>query len=441
MNKEHAKFYAERRKRLFNRVSKNSVVLIPSNDEIIRTGDGHYSFRQDSNFYYLTGFDEPNSLAVLLKTDNDTQFILFVRPSDPEKEQWDGSMAGFAGAKDIYQADLVYDINNLQVIMSELLQGKDKVYYNLGANQRYDGLLITWLQKLRMMHRKGIDGPHEIVNLDDLLFDLRSIKDELEKDIMRKAAQVSAAAHCRAMKKAKYCTWEYELEAEFRYECIRNGLREVAYTSIVGSGANTCTLHYNSNNQKIDKNGLVLIDAGGEYEYYAADITRTFPANGKFTEEQKQIYNLVLQAQLAAIEQVKPGNSWDKAQEVILEIITQGLVDLGLIKSNGLTLKYLILAEAYKPFYMHKSGHFLGLDVHDVGKYKIKNEWCLLQPGMVLTIEPGIYIKANMPGVDPKWWNIGVRIEDDVLVTEDGHEILTCDVPKQVAEIERLMNE
>lgn len=441
MDKENIKYFTQRRRNLFNKIQTNSIVIIPSNQETIRTGDGHYSFRQHSNFHYLTGFNEPNSLAVLLKDSNTIQYILFVRPNDPVKEQWEGKMAGFTGAKEFYGADMVYDINNLDIVLIELLQNREKLYYNFGSNDLYDNRVIGWLKKVRSMHRMGVAAPREIADLDHVLFDLRVIKDEYEQSIMRKAAKISAAAHVRAMRNAKHCTWEHELEAEFRYECIKQGLREVAYNCIVGSGANSCILHYNENNNKIDKNGLVLIDAGGEHEYYAADITRTFPANGKFSDEQKAIYNLVLEAQLAAIAEVKPGNSWDRPQEVILEIITQGLVDLGLIKSNGLTTKYLILAEAYKPFYMHKSGHFLGLDVHDVGKYKIQDQWCTFQPGMVLTVEPGIYIMANMPDVDPKWWDIGVRIEDDILVTTSGHEILSDGVPKQIVEIERLMHE
>lgn len=432
--------YAKRRSRLLEQLEPNSIVIIPSNDEIVRTGDGHFSFRQNSNFYYLTGFNEPNSLAILtLDRNKIAQFFLFVRPNNPEKEQWDGLRSGLNGAKNIYQADESFDINQRDEQMVELLKNKSKIYYSLGNNELYDKLFLKWLKAVRSMQRAGVTVPEQIVDLDSVLFDLRVLKDKHEQDAMRKAAVISAAGHVKAMQSAKNCRYEYELEAEFRYECIKHGARELAYNSIIGSGANTCILHYSTNNQPIDKNGLVLIDAGAEYDNYAADITRTFPANGKFTHEQKEIYELVLAAQLAAIQEVKPGNSWDRPQEVILEIMTAGLVKLGLIKENGKTIKELISEEAYKPFYMHKSGHFLGLDVHDVGKYKINGQWCIFQPGMVLTIEPGIYIMANLPGVDKKWWNIGIRIEDDILVTEHGHEVLTHGVPKQIADIEKLM--
>ncbi|MBP9721843.1 MAG: aminopeptidase P N-terminal domain-containing protein [Gammaproteobacteria bacterium] len=440
MDKAKLQYFVRRRDKLLQKILPNSVVIIPSNDEIIRTGDGYFSFRQDSNFYYLTGFHEPSSLAVLsTNSNNNAQFLLFVRPNNPEKEQWDGKMAGLTGAKNLYQADQVIDINTRDEKMLELLQNKEHIYYSLGCNDQYDKLLLGYLKQIRAMQRKGVGVPEQVHDLNSLLFDLRVIKDELEVELMRKAAIISAAGHTKIMQSAYQYNYEYELEAEFRFECIKNGARELAYNSIVGSGENTCILHYNTNDQSIDKSGLVLIDAGAEYENYAADITRTFPANGKFSEEQRAIYQLVLEAQLAAIEEVKPDNSWDRPQQVILEIMTAGLVKLGLIKSNGKSTAELIELEAYRPFYMHKSGHFLGLDVHDVGKYKINGQWCKFVPGMVLTIEPGIYIMANLPGVDKRWWNIGVRVEDDVLVTEHGHEVLTHGVPKQIAEIEELM--
>jgi Xaa-Pro aminopeptidase len=434
------KYFSERREKLFKTMAPNSIAIVPSNQEIIRTGDGHYSFRQDSNFYYLTKFPEPDSLAVFITGQNnaDNKFLLFVRPNNPEKEQWNGIMAGLAGAKSVYKANETHDITNRDNIILELLQNKDKIYYSLGCNDLYDSLVIEWLKKIRAMQRKGVNVPSAIVDLNNILFEQRVIKDQYEIDLMRKVAKISAAGHIKAMQCVKHCNYEYEIEAAFLNECIKQGVRATAYTSIVGSGKNSCILHYNTNDQLIDKSGLVLIDAGGEYENYAADITRTFPANGKFTAEQEAIYQLVLKSQLAAIELVKPGNSWDCCQEVILKILTSGLVELGLIKANGKTIDELIAAGAYLPFYMHKSGHFLGLDVHDVGKYKINDQWVKFKSGMVLTIEPGIYIMANLPGVDKKWWNIGVRIEDDVLITDHGHEVLTSNVPKQIVEIEAL---
>lgn len=440
-------YFTARRKKLLSKIDKNSIVIIPGNMEIIRNGDGHYSFRQNSSFYYLTGFNEPDSLAVLTPSDDSPngEFILFVRPRDPAKEQWDGLRAGLDGAKSIYKADQGYDISDINGISKtdtkiiDLLKNKAKIYYSIGHNKYYDKLVINWLNQVRAMQRAGVSAPAEIVNLDSILAEMRLIKDDYEQDLMRKAGSIAAAGHCKAMIAAKNCKYEYEVEAELLYEFNKQGARSLAYNSIVGSGANTCILHYSENNQTISQNSLILIDAGCEYENYASDITRTFPANGKFTAEQKAIYELVLSSQLAAIDIIKPGITWERAQDVILEIITSGLVKLGIIKANGQNIAELITNKAYMPFYMHKSGHWLGLDVHDVGEYKIDNKWRKLEAGMVLTIEPGIYIMANMPNVDKKWWDIGVRIEDDVLVTANGHEVLSKEVPKEIAEIESLM--
>lgn len=432
-------YFAKRRTALLKQVKENSVVIIPGNSEVQRNGDAHYQFRQDSNFFYLTGFNEPDSLAVLLNQNGASKYILFVRPKDPAKEQWDGQRAGVDGAKSIYSADEAYDIAQLDEVIIGYLKDKNKIYYDLGCNEQYDHMVISWLNTVKAMQRKGVSAPDEIVNIDNILSEMRLIKDEYEQELMLKASQISAAAHTRAMQIAKSSDYEYELEAELVHECIKHGARVQAYNPIVGAGYNTCILHYGENNKPLDKHGLVLIDAGAEYHNYAADITRTFPANGKFTDEQKTIYELVLRAQLSAIEEIKPGKTWDRAQAVILEVITTGLVELGLIKSSNKSIEELIKDEAYKPFYMHNSGHWLGIDVHDVGSYKINNQWRELKPGMVLTVEPGIYIMAGLDGVDEKWWNIGVRIEDDILVTEHGHKVLTKDVPKQIHEIEELM--
>lgn len=435
-----SEYFAKRRENLLDQVVDNSVIIIPANNELLRNGDAYYSFRQDSNFYYLSGFSEPDAVLVILKNKSDNKYILFVRPSDPAKEQWDGRRAGLAGAKTVYQADESYNIEELDTKMLDFIKNRSKLYYDLGCNTHFDQRVISWLNSVKGMQRKGISSPDEIVNLDNLLAEMRLIKDEYEQELMQKAASISAAGHVKAIKAAKNLEFEYQLEAEMVYECVKHGAKQQAYNPIVGSGENTCILHYGENNQKIDKKGLILIDAGAEYCHYAADITRTFPASGKFNTEQKAIYELVLSAQLAAIETIKPGNTWEQAQKVIIEIITSGLVELDIIESNGKSVDDLINSEAYKPFYMHNSGHWLGIDVHDAGSYKINNNWRELKPGMVLTVEPGIYIKANMENVDPKWWNIGVRIEDDILVTEHGHNVLTKEVPKQIHEIEELMS-
>lgn len=441
LDSSELKYFTARRTKLLNQVEKNSIVIIPGNSEVLRNGDAHYSFRQDSNFYYLTGFAEPDSLALLIKEqDGSHKYILFVRPRDPAKEQWDGLRAGLEGAKSQFNADESYDIADLETTIVNYIKNRAKIYYDLGFNKYYDRQVIAWLNQVKGMQRKGISAPDEIVNVDNILAEMRLIKDSLEQLQMQKACAIAAASHVKAMQATLQCEYEFQLEAELLYECVKHGARQQAYNPIVGSGANTCILHYNENNQKIDKSGLVLIDAGAEYNHYAADITRTFPASGKFTSEQKAIYELVLKAQLAAIEQVKPGSAWNTMQDAILEILTAGLVELGILHHNGKSISELIKEEAYKPFYMHNSGHWLGIDVHDVGSYKIDNKWRALKPGMVLTVEPGIYIKAGLPGVDKKWWNIGVRIEDDILVTEHGHEVLTKDVPKQIHEIEELIH-
>jgi Xaa-Pro aminopeptidase len=432
-------YFAKRRVKLLSQIEDNSIVIIPGNTELIRNGDAHYSFRQNSNFFYLTGFLEPDSLIVLIKEKEHSKFILFVRARDPASEQWDGLRAGVEGAKSLFGADLSYDIDSLDHKIIELIRNKTRIYYDLGSNIEYDCKITSWLNTVKTMQRKGVTAIDAVVSINNILSEMRLIKDEYEQYLMQKAAQISAAAHIRAMQAASKSKYEYELEADYLHECVKHGARNQAYNPIIGSGSNTCILHYNDNDQILDKEGLVLIDAGAEYFNYAADITRTFPANGKFTDEQKAIYQLVLKSQLAAIEQIKPGNTWNQAQEVILEIITSGLVELGIIKANGKSVAQLVKEEVYKPFYMHNSGHWLGIDVHDAGNYKIDGKWRVLKPGMVLTVEPGIYIKDDLPGVESKWKNIGVRIEDDILVTEHGHEVLTKDVPKQIHEIETLM--
>lgn len=437
--KTEMEYFAERRDNLVSSIEDNSIIIVPSNTEVLRNGDANYRFRQESNFYYLTGFCEPDSLALIIKENNNSKFILFVRPRDPEKEQWDGIRAGLDGACSEYCAYESYDIQQIDEKIPEYLQNKSKVYYDLGCNDNYDQKVITWLNQVKNMQRKGISAPEEVSNLGSILAEMRLKKDELEIFYMQKASKIAAASHIKAMQAVTKSEYEYELEAELMYECAKHGALSQAYTPIVGSGGNTCILHYGENNQKLDQNGLVLIDAGAEFNHYAADITRTFPVSGKFSEEQKKIYELVLRAQLAAIDEVRPGNTWDRMQATILEVLVAGLVELGILKPNGASVSELIESESYKPFYMHNSGHWLGLDVHDVGSYKVDGKWRELEPGMALTIEPGIYIKAGLKGVDPKWWNIGVRIEDDILVTKSGHEVLTKDVPKQIHDIELLI--
>ncbi len=429
--------FAERRKRLIQSIGGKGIAIIPSASLLHRNADAEFPFRQNSDFYYLTGFEEPCAIAVLLPERKSGEYILFNRVRNPEEEIWTGYRAGQVGACKDFLANEAFPIDEFDKKLLELLENREDIHYAFGANEWLDQKIIAAMNKIRGKIRSGMQAPVRIVDISHTLHEMRLIKSEAEMDLMRKAASISAEAHNRAMRYCKPGTNEYELEAEIIHEFQKNGARFPAYTCIVGSGVNTCILHYNDNNKKIAENALVLIDAGCEYQYYASDITRTFPANGKFSKEQAAIYNIVLKAQLAAIETIKPGALWSAAQEVILKIMTQGLLDLGILKGE---LSDLIEKQAYLPFYMHKSGHWLGLDVHDVGCYKVNGQWRKLEPGMVLTVEPGIYISADT-SADKRWHNIGVRIEDDVLVTKNGYEVLSKDAPKTIEAIEAMMTQ
>jgi Xaa-Pro aminopeptidase len=428
--------YAKRRRELMKMIGAEGIVIIPSANEIIRNNDARFPFRQNSDFYYLTGFDEPEAVAVLAPKRKGGEFILFNRVRDRDHEIWDGPRAGQQGAKKIYGADEAYPIEKLPEMLSELLVGRHAVHYPLGENMAFDRMLIKSVNAMRTKIRNGTQSPVELIDVLPTLHEMRLIKSPAEILLMQKAVDITADGHLRAMQACRPDMFEYELEAELMYEFIRQGALSPAYTSIVGSGRNSCILHYISNNKKIANGDMVLIDAGAEYQNYAADITRTFPANGKFSAEQADIYQLVLEAQLAAIKTIKPGTSWPAAQQAIVKVITQGLIDLRILKGR---LSDLVEKQSYLSFYMHKSGHWLGLDVHDVGRYRIGEKWRSLQPGMALTVEPGIYISADIPNVHKRWHNIGVRIEDDVLVTKKGCDVLSKDIPKKIADIEAIM--
>jgi Xaa-Pro aminopeptidase len=428
--------YAKRRHKLMKKIGDNSIVILPAAPMVKRNGDYEYPYRQQSDFYYLTGFLEPCAVMVLLPNAHDGEFILFNRKKNRAEEIWTGSRLGQTGAVAEFGADVAYPIEELQNKLPELLEGRDNIHYTLGLDLAFDKILLNAIKTLRGRIRNGLQSPFAFLDISHSIHEMRLIKDSLEVDLMRKAAEISASAHLKAMQFCRPSMNEFELEAEILYEFNKNGARFPAYTPIVGSGANTCILHYNDNNKTIAAGSLVLIDAGCEYQYYAADITRTFPANGKFSQEQALIYELVLASQKAGLDTIKPGAAWDAPQKAIVNVLTQGLLDAKILKGD---LDSLIETEAYFPFYMHKSGHWLGLDVHDVGRYKENGAWRLFQPGMVLTVEPGIYISADIPNVDPKWHNIGIRIEDDVLVTPAGYDILSKDVPKELKEIEAVM--
>ena len=428
--------FKKRRKQLMQRVGEGNIALIGSASMHTRNRDVNYPFRQDSDFYYLTGFNEPDALAVFVPGRAQGEYILFCREFDAKKALWEGAHSGLEGATTHYDADDAFPIDDLDDILPGLLENKTKVFYPMGCNLELDHNLLEWINHIRNQSRSGIIAPGELVSLALILHEMRLFKSAEELKLMRRAAEVSAHAHVRAMKACKAGLYEYQIEAELIHHFIDNGLRSVAYPSIVAGGKNACTLHYTENNSKLKNGDLLLIDAGAECDHYAADITRTFPISGRFNEAQKQLYQLVLNAQTAALEQIKPGFPWNLAHDASVEILTQGLLDLGLLKGK---LKKLIKDEKYKQFYMHRIGHWLGMDVHDVGDYKIKQEWRLLEAGMVLTVEPGLYIPPDCKSVDEKWRGIGIRIEDDVLDTPTGHEILTSGVPKSIADIEALM--
>ncbi|MCF6282377.1 MAG: aminopeptidase P N-terminal domain-containing protein [Candidatus Polarisedimenticolaceae bacterium] len=432
----NANEFKRRRKQLMRMMGDNSIAILPAAPERVRNRDVLHNYRPDSDFYYLTGFPEPEAVAVLIPGREQAEYILFCRESDATKEQWHGSRAGQEGAIERYGADDSFPITDLNDILPRMLEQCGRVFYAMGCNSDLDRRLSGWVSDIRTNSRSGLTGPIEFLALDHYLHDIRLYKSRSEIKVMREAAEISSFAHRRVMRSCRPGLMEYELEAAVIHECAIRGAREQAYPPIVGTGGNSCVLHYMENDDKLADGDLLLIDAGCELDYYASDITRTIPVNGTFSKPQRQLYELVLAAQYAAIAAVKPGNNWNAPHEAAVRAITEGLVELGILTGDVDTL---IEKEDYKRFYMHRTGHWLGMDVHDVGDYKIDGEWRLLEPGMTLTIEPGLYIPAKSKKVAKKWWNIGIRIEDDLLVTKEGHEVLSRGAPKTVAEIEAEM--
>ena len=429
--------YARRRKALMAEMEPNSIAILPAAPMYIRNRDVEHIYRQDSDFQYLSGFPEPEAVIALIPGREHGEYVLFCRERDPARELWDGLRAGQDGAVAEYGADDAFPIGDIDDILPGLIEGRSRVYYAIGSNQEFDHRLMEWINTIRSKARQGAQPPNEFVALDHLLHDLRLYKSANEVKVMRAAAEISARAHVRAMQASRAGLYEYHLEAELDYEFRKGGAKMPAYGSIVAAGKNACILHYRENEAVLKDGDLVLIDAGCEIDCYASDITRTFPVSGRFSAEQKAIYELVLAANEEAFKHIAPGKHWNEAHEATVRVITAGLVDLGLLQGD---VEDLIASEAYKPFYMHRAGHWLGMDVHDVGDYKVGGEWRVLEPGMAMTVEPGIYIAADNQDVAKKWRGIGVRIEDDVVVTRTGCEILTGGVPKTVAEIEALMS-
>jgi Xaa-Pro aminopeptidase len=419
-----------------NRLGQDSVAIISSAPEATRSNDTNYRYRQNSDFYYLTGFDEPESIAVISPKSEEHKYTLFVRPRNPEREIWDGRRAGVEGALSEHGADAAYPIEEFSAKLGDLISNARNLYYRIGANPQLDDEIIKQIASMRIMGRKNINPPEAIIDTGAILHEMRLIKSADEIELMQRAADIAAEAHVEAMKQARPGMKEYEVEALIEFIFRKNGASGPAYTSIVGSGPNATVLHYINNDATLSDGDLLLVDAGAEYRGYASDITRTFPINGRFTAAQREIYDLVLATQVDCVKRARPGTSMEELKSHSIEMLTEGMARLGLLE--GETAK-LIEEKKYEQFYMHGLGHFLGIDVHDVGRYYNDGESRRLEPGMVITVEPGLYVSEKSENIPDKYRGIGVRIEDDVLITEDGPRVLSHKVPKQPEEIEELM--
>jgi Xaa-Pro aminopeptidase len=428
--------FARRRKNLMALMEPNSIAIIPSAPEQLRSRDTEHPYRQDSDFYYLSGFSEPDAVLILAPGRRHGQFLMFCRERDPVMELWHGHRAGPEGACENFAADDAFPIGDIDDILPGLIEGRERVYYSMGRSAAFDRQIMSWVNSIRSKESTGAVPPGEFTDLNHFVHELRLIKSAAEQRVLRRAAEITGRGHRRAMSRCAPGLYEYQLEAELLHEFVTSGSRSPAYPSIVGSGERACTLHYVDNNRAMRDGELVLIDAGCELEFYACDVTRTFPVNGRFSPEQRALYEVVLQAHQAAIAAIKPGNHWNEPHDASVRAITAGLVELGLLKGK---VSALIKREAYREFYMHRVGHWLGLDVHDVGDYRVGDQWRQLEPGMVMTVEPGVYVAPGNRKVARKWRGMGIRIEDDVLVTADGCEVITQGIPRTVQEIEAQM--
>jgi len=431
----HKDEFSRRRRQLMRMMGRGAVAILPAAQPRLRNRDVLYPYRQDSDFYYLTGFAEPDAVAVLVPGRPDGEYLLFCRERDPEKETWDGTRAGPANAVSAYGADAGHSIDAVDELLPRIVGASDRVYYTMGAHPEFEQRLMAWVSRLRTRGGAGTHTPDEFIALDHFLHDLRLYKSRDEAAVMRRSARIAVQAHRRAMSMCRPGLFEYQIEAEFVHE-FRVHDAQPSYQPIVGSGANTCILHYHANDRRMEDGDLLLVDAGCEYDYYASDVTRTYPVNGRFTPEQRAIYEVVLDAHEAALAAVSPGNVWSEPHEAAVRQVTKGLKKIGLLEGS---VASLIRNREYQKFFMHRTGHWLGMDVHDVGDYKIADQWRILEPGMALTVEPGVYIPPGTRGVPKRWWNIGVRIEDDVLVTRDGADVLTRDLPRDPDLLEALV--
>ena len=424
--------HARRRRALQKAIGPKGLAIVPAAQETVRNRDVHYPFRQSSDFTYLTGFPEPDAIAVFAPGRKEGEYILFVRPRDPEREQWDGRRAGVEGAVADHGADQAFPLSELDAALPGMIDGRERLYFPIGAQTHFDAQVIGWVNQVRANVRKGAAPPETFVAIESVLHEQRLRKGAPEIRVMRRAARISADGHRRLMGLCRPGLAESDLETDFLHHCASRGARFQAYPPIVAAGVNACILHHVENRAPLRDGDLVLVDAGCELDGYASDITRTFPVNGRFSAPQRALYELVLEAQRAAIAKAKPGNRWIDPHEAALKVLTKGLIALGILSGKP---GRLIKEEAYKPYYMHRTGHWLGMDVHDVGHYKEGGEWRLLEPGMVLTVEPGLYMPAT-DEVPASYRQIGIRIEDDVLITQGGNEILSAGAPKDPDEIE-----
>lgn len=426
--------FKKRRGQLFKQMLPHSIAILLAAPKQIRNRDVYYSYRQDSNFYYLTGFTEPEAIAVLIKQGKKEQYILFNQSQDPLSERWNGSVVGQEKVLKDFGVDQSYPTEKFCDHLPKLLEGKKHLYYAHKQYSNFNYPVNNWIHTIHTKICKHLHTFNKVFDITELIYEMRLIKTKEEIQLIRKAANITSKAFTRIIKKCHAGMYEYQAAAELIHTFHHHNACE-AFPTIVASGKNACTLHDEKKDRRFHHNDLVLVDAGCEYQYYGVDVSRTFPISGHFSNEQRAIYKLVLKAQQAVIKQIKPNNSFDEGQKMAIQIITAGLCHLNILSGN---VDQLIKKEAYKPFYMHSVSHWIGLDTHDVGNYKTSNQWRKLQPGMVLSVEPGIYIPAGIPGVNKRWWNIGVRIEDDVLVTKTGCQILTKAIPKTIRAIENL---
>lgn len=426
--------FARRRREFMRMIGKDAIAVLPAAPVRQRNGDIEYPYRQDSRFYYLSGFPEPDAVAVLAPGRPHAEYLLFVREHDSMRESWDGAWAGTDGAVSVYGADDAFPIADIDEILPGLIEQRSRIFYAMGTHLEFDPRMLAWVNALRVHARERSGLAPEFVALAHVLDDMRLYKSRAEQSSLRRSARIAMDAHRRAMRFARPGLMEYEVMAEVLHE-FRSHNSDTSYHPIVAGGANACIMHYGANDQRLCEGDLLLLDAGCEHDYYASDITRTFPIGGRFAPAQRAVYEVVLEAQLAAIDKVRAGNHWNEPHEAAVRAITQGLVKLGLLKGS---VTRLIKDQAYLPFFGHRTGHWLGIDVHDVGDYKVGGEWRVLEAGMALTVEPGLYIRPS-PKVPREFWNIGVRIEDDVLVTRGAPEVLTGDLEKTPEAVERLV--